>query len=241
VALAADETLVAVSKSGRILRWDVGTGALLGQQVGPAVNISALAVHPRDMVLSIGTSDGEILLWDLAAGAVVQEAAWHQGTVVDLAFSPDGRQVASAGDREVIVSAARGGAVLRRLAVAGHSPSCLAFSPDGRLLAIGEQESNIRIWDVSADVQVHLLTGHDRRINDVVFSRTGGRLASASDDGTVKLWDVSTGQELLTLRGVDRKISALAFSGADNEALVALMRTPAVLSQVRVWQANKNE
>jgi WD40 repeat protein len=71
---------------------------------------------------------------------------------------------------------------------------CLAFSPDGKLLAAGEVDKHVRVWDSGTGKQLALLDGHTRQIAALGFSPDGSTLYSASYDHTVRAWDVASGK-----------------------------------------------
>ncbi len=70
----------------------------------------------------------------------------------------------------------------------------LAFSPDGKLLASGEVDKKVRLWDTATGKQVALLEGHTKQVTAVAFTPDGKTLCSASYDHTVRLWDVASGK-----------------------------------------------
>ncbi len=77
------------------------------------------------------------------------------------------------------------------------------FSPDGKVLAIGDTNGEIHLWQVSTFRQILTLRGHESWVWSVSFSPDGQMLASSSQDCTAKLWDIRTGQCLRTLQGSD--------------------------------------
>jgi WD40 repeat protein len=91
-----------------------------------------------------------------------------------------------------------------------------AWRGDGKLLATGCNDRNAYVWDVSANRQLAVLTGHKGPIPTVVFNHTGDLLASSSWDFTTKLWDPVGGADLLTVHGYcdhfDRDDEHLAYS-----------------------------
>jgi WD40 repeat protein len=108
----------------------------------------------------------------------------------------------------------------------------LAFSPDSRLLAAGDFDNRIHLWDANSGREMRLLEGHRRvpisgrnGVFCLAFSPDGARLASGAADGVVRVWDVTSGKELAHCAGHGGRVRALAFApdgkclasaGADN-------------------------
>jgi WD40 repeat protein/serine/threonine protein kinase len=135
----------------------------------------------------------------------------HTGWVLSVAFSSDGRRLAS-GSRDNTVKlwdAARG---MELQTLKGHmtAVTSVAFSPDGHRLASCSDDGTVKLWDVASGMELQTLKGHMNTVTSVAFSPDGHRLASCSDDGTVKLWDVASGKEMRTLK--KDYVSSVAFS-----------------------------
>jgi WD40 repeat protein len=88
----------------------------------------------------------------------------------------------------------------------------VAFSPDGKLLAAGDSEGLVRLWEVATARQNAILKGHKDKVMAVAFSVDGKLLASGGDDKTVRLWDVATGKEKCVLKGHQNTVGFVAFS-----------------------------
>ena len=130
----------------------------------------------------------------------------HTSDVWDVAFSPDGRLLATAsGDKTARLWDPATGDCLRTLT--GHTRHVLgvAFSPDGRLLATASGDKTARLWDPATGDCLRTLTGHTGAVNGVAFSPDGRLLATASGDETARLWDPATGERRRTLTGHDRQ------------------------------------
>jgi eukaryotic-like serine/threonine-protein kinase len=173
---------------------------------------------------------------------VALQAQSSQIVIDSLAFSPDGRLLASGAENGDVKAwdAATGRLVLTYSPGAGHPVHQVAFSPDGQRLAAASVNSKsvadpgqVRIWEVATGREVFSLKGHTEAVWSVAFSSDGTRLATGSGvpwnnqtrkEGEIKVWDALTGQELLTLQN-KRCVYAVAFSpdgrrlasaGADN-------------------------
>ncbi|ERF74014.1 hypothetical protein EPUS_03829 [Endocarpon pusillum Z07020] len=143
---------------------------------------------------------------------ILQTLEGHSGSVGTIAFSPDGKILASgSSDETVQLWDARSGAALQKLSHLG-SVSAVAFSPNGRTLASGSKDTTIKLWDPASGVVLQTLEGHLESVLTVAFLPPDGEtLVSGSRDGTVKLWDAGSGVLLQTLSYPDR-VSAMAFS-----------------------------
>jgi predicted NACHT family NTPase len=122
--------------------------------------------------------------------------------VLSVAFSPDGRFLATGHDNgEVRLWRVADG---KELAIyRGHSNSVrsVAISPDGNILASGSADNTIKLWDLHSGDCLQTLRGHSNSLKSVAYSPDGNILASGSNDNTIKLWNIHSGNCLQTFRG----------------------------------------
>jgi WD40 repeat protein len=138
----------------------------------------------------------------------------HTASVAGVAFSPDGRRIASASlDGTVKVWDVATGQETRTLTGHTRVVGSVAFSPVGRRLASAGEDGTVRLWDTDTWREVSVLPGHTAFIPSVAFSPDGRRLASAGwGDRTVRVWDTETGLETRTLTGHTDRVIRVAYS-----------------------------
>jgi WD40 repeat protein len=248
--------LAAVGMDKAVFLWDVTSGEevrrLNMQEVAQPTGIGGsgrLALSPDGNLLAaavlyfdrnIHRMVGEVYLWQATTGKEVARIRQENSQVTALAFSPDSKLLATAGnDRTVALWSTTKGQEVRRLEGAEGFLYALAFAPDGRTLAgaasqpgVVGGDQKIILWELaSGQVRSHF-TGHKGMISCLTFSMDGGMLASGSADTTVLLWDTS-GRLLgkgAASRPADALWTDLASSRADQafRAVGKLAGAPAV-------------
>ena len=137
----------------------------------------------------------------------------HKGRIWSVAFSPDDKLLASAGDDGVVrVWDGTSAAPIAKLPCGSERVLGVTFSPDGKVLATCGGDRAVTLWQWNTRSILNVLKGHTEDVNQVAFSPDGGTIASASDDKSVRLWDAHTGKPLAVLAGYRDYISTVAFA-----------------------------
>jgi WD40 repeat protein len=255
------------SPDGRFLGIDDGPKAtitLLDTQTwatarvfqGLGSPVACFAFSPDGQRLAAAGHDKTIKVWEVADGRELATLKGHTGDwVVELAFAPGGKLLASAGAR---ANQVQGGAMadevriwdiaqaklVRAIPDAGHS---VAFSPDGTRLAVCTERTAklggqlgivggaLQVLDAQTGQAVWSMPGDGWSEKELHYSPDGKRLATSHGrSGEVRIRDAASGKLLQTLRGHKDAVACLAFSG-DGKRLA----TGGSDQSVKIWDLNQ--
>ncbi len=245
------KALAAANQDGVVLLWDLqhpsDPPAVLAEHEAGAWS---LAFSPDGQRLAVGAKrDDTVRLLDLsdpdtglifgAAETPVHDTAPEGGYSpggVPVAFSPDGRTLASGSQRGNVRLWDPTSSTKPVREYRGHEGPVwsLAFSPDGNRLASGGRDATVRVWDArDAGAPPRVLRGHEGEVVSLAFDPNGETLASGSLDNTIRLWDLrSPGAGAVVVRSdPDYDVNDVAF-GPDGLRLASASLGPHGL---RLW------
>jgi WD40 repeat protein len=179
-----------------------------------------VAVDAKTGLVACGTVNGDVLLWDTkAANGRLRRLFKHSALVWGLAFSPDGRYLASGGGGKIVLYDLRLSAEPQVIAAGAGTFPAVVFSPDGRTLAWSHQDTAV-LWSVRRGVRIGDPLRQSSGASSVAFSPDGNVLAVGAEDGTIRLWNARTRVPRGDLRAASGLVSPLAFT-ADGRWLAA--------------------
>jgi WD40 repeat protein len=228
--------------------WDATSGQELLLLTMRSHNsfVATVAWSPDGKRLATGSDDEDAFriggdqtakVWDAASGQEFLTLKGHTGQVNSVAWSPNGRRLATAwGDHTTKVWDAASGQEVLTLKGPDAAVFSVAWSPDGKRLAIAGNDVTAKVWDAASGQELLTLKGHSHGLVSVAWSPDGKRLATGSVDKTAKVWDASSGKELLTLKGHTREVFSVAWS-PDGKRLA----TGSADQTAKVWDAASGE
>jgi WD40 repeat protein len=214
VAVSPDKSAVAASRGNQVHVYDARTGALVRSLVDPAV---------------IGADKKPV-------------KAAHLSLVESVAWSPDGKVVATGSFQEIKLWDAGTGQLKTKVGGFAERVVCLAFSHDGKLLAAGggapTQEGELKVLEVATGKVLHDVKAnvHSDTVFGVSFSPDDKTLASCGADKFVKTFDVATGKFLKAFEGHTHHVLGVAWSGDGK-----LIASGGADNVVKVWDYAKGE
>jgi WD40 repeat protein len=223
---------------------DVATGKVTRRLQGSTNRVTAVTFSPNGDVLASATgyatdfsSDRTISFWEVSTGNEIRRLKDTSGAHDAMSFSPDGRILASLTEGRVLLWDLATFKIAHTLTAKSEQLWCFAFAPDGHVIATGDADSIVRLWDTRTGREFRCFKGHGRQryadgVLAVAFSPDGRFILSSGGDETTRLWDVKTGKEL---RKFDQDISFtdfLVFSPT-GKLVASGLRTG---NRIRLWE-----
>lgn len=238
VDLSADgATAAEVTGTGSVRLWDVASSEkrFVPASGGP---ITALALSPDGHTVAIGRAE-KIQLLNAATREQLRMLEGHRANIKYLAFSTDGRALATAGEDGTIQTWDLANGQVTKTMSLGGKITALRFAPANRILASASEDGSVSLWDLQTGALSLQLKKHSRAVNAIAFSPDGNLMATGGDDRTVIIWEAATGKARRTLRGQDLTVTSLAFSPDGTLLASGGGNAAVVLWDVRTGELNR--
>jgi WD40 repeat protein/tRNA A-37 threonylcarbamoyl transferase component Bud32 len=150
-----------------------------------------------------------------------RNVAAHEEPVLAIAFSPNGKLLATASaDSSVKIWDTANGQLITTLSGHDGSVNSVAFSPNGASLLTASEDNTVKIWNTGDFKLKTTLSGHSGGVLSAIWSPDSKQVATASEDTTIRLWETDSGKEKSSLAGHTEAVTALAFS-PDGKTLIS--------------------
>lgn len=158
--------------------------------------VNQVAFNPDGTRLASASNDGTIKIWDLGNGREIRTYRGQKERVRSVAWSDDGKWIASAGGNEIHIWNPEDGKL--KATLKGHTAAInsVAFSKDAKSLISGSDDSSIRLWDIEKGSELQTVNSQQLGnkaqkppvVYHVTFSSNGKLVASVNGDGLLQIW-----------------------------------------------------
>ena len=255
------KTVATVASDGTARLWDAANGNALGLLWHETNSLRTAAFSPDGRLFAAGTAPlatgkrfttiryapagnamaSHITVFDLANKKITQQFAAHAEGVYCLAFSPDGKTLASGGRDGQVAFWDPATGILRTAISNSVGPVFgLSFSPDGRRLATAgwhptHAHADLQVLDAKTGYRI-LRFEKPGPVVGLAWSPDGTSIATAGTDQLIGLWDADTGRLRSKLMGHAGVIWSLAWSPDSHQ-----LATASWDGSVRLWNATRRQ
>lgn len=182
--------------------------------------VTGIALQPDGPLVAVVGDDHFVRLIERQSGRRVAKLEGHHDWIRNVAFTPDGRWLITAGnDRRILKWNPATLGEPEELAVMDFAIAALSIDPTGRFVAVGGFSDSIHVINLAEEATVLEIDARCGDIRAVAFSPDGARLAAGGRDGTLRIWDVLTGELTFEEKIHRRRIRDLEFLKPDGEVV----------------------
>jgi hypothetical protein len=223
VAFSPDNKLLAAGAYGQVTIWDLTKGSPVKTLTNVLGAVNDLKFSPDGTLLAVSggqpSAKGDLRIYHVADWKLIATMRGHDDVVFCVAFSPDGKKLASASfDKSVRLWKINGD---HELTIPDHSDFvyAVAFSPDGTKLASASKDRTVKLVDVRGK-SLFTFSGMDQDVLAVAYSPDGKQVVSSGFEPGLSFWNPATGEKIKTQGGHSVAVHELAFS-KDGKRLVS--------------------
>lgn len=226
LAISNDTTVLASSGYHEVLLWslaDDGSATLRTRIANVAQRVHGLAFHPTENWLAVASGTpgqlGEVKLFDWQSGDVIAHLLVSEDEMFDVAFSSDGKRLASCGaDGAIAIFDRNESGTWRSMIIEDHADwvNAIAWSPDGTKVVSASRDKTSKVFDATTGKLIITFNGHGHNVSDALFTLDGKRIASAGDDFKVRVWTIADAKQERDIKAARSEIAGLEKYGKNE-------------------------
>ncbi|HWA84146.1 MAG TPA: WD40 repeat domain-containing protein [Fimbriimonadaceae bacterium] len=237
LAFSPDTSLLASGSADQSVRlWNASNGSLVRSLVHGA-SVGSVAFSRDSQALASGAFDDNVKLWDVQGGGLVRTLSGHSGSVISLAFAPNGAALISGSsypDYGIRQWDPHLGNLTR--VVTGHRSSIYNLVPTSTLQLVSAADTTARFWRLGDGVGLRTIDG-GQTAQQVALSPNGQLLAMPGPSNTVRIYRLSDGALIHTLTGHVEQVTGLAFSH-DGTMLASGATFDSNNNKIKLWRVS---
>ena len=220
ICYSPDGNTLATTGEKAVHVWDPATGKEIWHYDVPNKWFANVLQFSHDGRL-LAVDSGDLFLLEARTGKLVRCWRPHPTTIESLAFAPDDTVMATGCDgrgrggnanAEIRLWDVATGKLVRSIPNTGEITYALDFSPDGKILASGDYDNLVRLYDPKTGAELLPRRGHQDHIQTVAYSPDGTVIASSGFDGALKFWRWQSDQAVQSYHDSDQALNSIAFS-----------------------------
>lgn len=235
------QILATASQDNSVRIWKINTGIILS---GRYDTIHDIFLNPYDINFATGSYGNFLRIWNLDSGQEIFGTSAHREKTLmtNAQFSQNGKLLVTSSYDKTLklwdVKKEELELLIKIPASENKSGSAIsvAFDSQSKFLAWGNNNSNIRIWNIEKQKVIANFQNHTKQVNSIAFSPKGKYLISGSDDNTIKLWDLIENKEAHTFKGHNNSVNQVNFS-SDGKYIVSGSDD----NTIKLWDINKKQ
>ncbi|MFK7911357.1 MAG: protein kinase, partial [Akkermansiaceae bacterium] len=200
-AWSQDDRAIVLASPRKILRLNVETG-IVDWQTSATKGMRferTLSLNFDSTLIAVAGTDQKVHILDAESGEYLHHLSGHNGSIPMVAWSPEGRLLASASGYSIRLWDPDEAFSSRVLGEHLHSVERIAWSPDGNRIISSDEQHRIKIWPIYKQANLRTIKVSNQWVSDLCWNPEGTRLASATITGNVSIWDFESGEHLRTM------------------------------------------